>query len=470
MTRDPEIAANAVRDAIANAEVIDFDPLASVRDVLPEFSDEALALDFSARYARELRYVAAWSRWLAWTGTKWRVDDTLSVFDRARTVCREAATRSTKRNAAEVASARTVAAIERLARADRRHAATAEIWDSDAWVLNTPGGVVDLRTGILRAHRNDDYNTKIAAASPGGECPTWMKFLDRITSGERSLQDYLQRLAGYALTGSIREHSFVFLHGTGANGKSVFIGTLAGLLGDYARTAPIETFTAAFGERHPTELAMLRGARLVTAVETEEGRRWAESKIKMLTGGDKIAARFMRGDFFEFEPTFKLLIAGNHRPSLRSVDEAIRRRLHMVPFTVTIPEDERDEELPAKLRAEWPGILAWAIDGCGDWLADGLRPPEAVIAATAAYLDAEDAVAAWIEAECEGEPDNDAVWTSSTTLFESWSRWASKAGERPGTVRRLVHKLEARGYEPKRKKDGRGVCGLALRQRSLDGG
>lgn len=150
--------------------------------------------------------------------------------------------------------------------------------------------------------------------------------------GHQELIDYLQRVLGYSLAGITREHALFFLYGTGANGKSVFINTVAGVLADYHKTAPIETFTASQSDRHPTDLAGLRGARLVTATETEEGRPWAESKIKVLTGGDKVAARFMRQDFFEFVPSFKLLVGGNHMPSLRSVDEAMRRRIHSFHF------------------------------------------------------------------------------------------------------------------------------------------
>jgi putative DNA primase/helicase len=179
--------------------------------------------------------------------------------------------------------------------------------------------------------------------------------LRRITAGDDRLVSYLQRAFGYALTGNVREHALFFGYGTGANGKGVTLNTLAGILGDYHESAPIETFTASSGDRHPTELADLRGARLVTATETEEGRRWAESRIKMLTGGDRVKARFMRQDFFEYNPQFKLFITGNHKPSLRSVDEAIRRRFHLIPFTVTIPPEQRDPDLAEKLKTEWPG-------------------------------------------------------------------------------------------------------------------
>ena len=242
---------------------------------------------------------------------------------------------------------------------------------------------------------------KITAVGPRGDCPRFLAFLNRITGGDAALVSYLQRVLGYALTGVTREHALFFAYGTGANGKSVLLSTVAGILGEYHRTAPIETFVASNGDRHPTDLAGLRGARLVTATETEEGRRWAEARIKQLTGGDTVSARFMRQDFFEYRPAFKLVIAGNHKPSLRSVDEAIRRRFHMIPFAVTIPADERDVELVEKLKAEWPGILAWLIEGCLEWQAEGLRPPQAVLEATDAYLSAEDAIAAWIDDRCE---------------------------------------------------------------------
>jgi putative DNA primase/helicase len=173
----------------------------------------------------------------------------------------------------------------------------------------------------------------------------------------------------------------------------------------------------------------------VTAVETEEGRRWDESKIKALTGGDAISARFMRQDFFQYTPQFKLVIAGNHKPGLRSVDEAIRRRFNLIPFTVTIPPEERDPELGEKLKAELPGIMAWMIDGCIAWQQQGLNQPEIVTAATEAYLEAEDGVAAWLEECCQRDPN---AFTTNTSLFTSWSDWAGANGEYVGTTKKLV--------------------------------
>jgi putative DNA primase/helicase len=211
---------------------------------------------------------------------------------------------------------------------------------------------------------------------------------------------------------------------------------------------------------------MLRGARLVTAVETEEGRRWAESRIKTLTGGDRIAARFMRQDFFEYDPQFKLLVAGNHRPGLRSVDEAMRRRFHMIPFAVTIPPEERDAGLKDKLRAEWPGILAWMIAGCLEWQRIGLAPPAAVREASDAYLEAEDALSAWIDEECERDPQG---WEPSSALFTSWKHWAERHGEHVGSARRFAQALEVRGFHPRRTSQARGVVGLRLKNIDLPG-
>lgn len=427
----------------------------------PAFTDEALALRFAEKHARALRYVSAWGRWLSWCGTHWKIDDTLLAFDLSRATCREAAAECNKASTAAIlASAKTVAAVERLAKADRRLAATVDQWDVDHWLLNTPEGVIDLRNGARRPHDPADHLTMITAVAPAGECPRWLGHLEKVTAGDVELQGFLKRLLGYSLTGSTIAHAIFFLFGTGSNGKSVVIDTVAGILGDYHKTSPIETFTASTSERHPTELASLRGARLVTAVETEEGRRWAESRIKTLTGGDRIAARFMRQDFFEYVPQFKLLIAGNHKPGLRSVDEAIRRRFHLLPFTVTIPKEERIEGFGERLKAEWPGILAWMIEGCLEWQRVGLDPPAAVTAATAAYLDAQDALSAWIAERCDCDPRQ---WEARATLFDDWAKWAAAAGEHVGSRSRFIDAMEARGFE-QTKRQGLGFRGISLKQ------
>jgi len=190
---------------------------------------------------------------------------------------------------------------------------------------------------------------------------------------------------------------------------------------------------------------------LVSAVETEEGRHWAESRIKALTGGDTIAARFMRQDYFEFAPQFKLVIAGNHKPGLKSVDEAIRRRFHLLPFSVTIPATERDPRLRDKLKAEWSGILAWLIEGCLQWQRYGLVAPGVVTDFTAAYLEAEDTISGWIEECCSCQPD---AWSPSAILFACWKAWTEKTGEQTGTAKRFAQKLDGNGFALRRTSRG----------------
>ena len=425
-------------------------------------SDDDLAERFSARYADDLRYVATLGQWFRWTGQHWAQDDTLGVSDLARSLCREAAQACDKpKSAASIASARTIGAVERLTRTDRRHAATVADWDQDLWLLNTPDGTVDLRTGAVRGHDRSDLITRITPVAPGGTCSNWLEHLRVIFDGDNELIGFLQRVAGYALTGSTQEHALFFGYGTGANGKSVTIDTIAGMMGEYHRTAAMEVFTASNSDRHPTELARLRGARLVTSIETEEGRQWAESRIKSLTGGDVVAARFMRQDFFEYVPQFKLLLAGNHKPGLRNTDEAIRRRLHLIPFTVTIPPERRDKDLKAKLRDEWPGILAWAICGAAEWYANGLAPPARVTEATQNYLSEEDAFLLWFDECCAADAY---TWERSSDLFRAWKAWAERSGETVGSQKRFSQALEARGYVAERRRDGRGFTGLRLKR------
>ena len=445
----------------ATAEVVQLEPRAAKgsgkRNPAPSLSEIELARRFVDRHAPQLRFVDQWGKWMVWDGTRWSDDVTRKAADLARIVCDDAANELSNKS---IGRAKTVSSVLYLASVDRRVAATIGQWDAGPWLLNTPGGVVDLRTGKLHPHKPDAHMTKVTAVGPRGDCSLFLRFLGRITGSDADLIAYLQRVLGYALTGVTSEHALFFAYGTGANGKSVLLSTIAGILGDYHKTSAMETFTASKGDRHPTELADLRGARLVTASETEEGRHWAESRIKQLTGGDRLSARFMRQDLFEFQPTFKLVIAGNHKPSLRSVDEAMRRRFHMIPFAVTIPAAERDGDLTEKLKAEWPGILKWLVEGCLRWQGEKLSPPSAVTAATAEYMEAEDATASWIADKCEVDPS---AWCGSMELFASWSAWATKAGEQISSQKRLTQTLESRGFRRHRMNHGQGFCGLRVR-------
>ena len=313
----------------------------------------------------------------------------------------------------------------------------------------------DLRTGIGRAADPLDYITKKTAcrcAPAGTPHPLWTAFLDRITAGNSVLQGFLQRYVGYCCAGFTTEHVFVFAYGTGANGKSTFINTVAGVLGDYATVADMSTFIATNVEQHPTDLAKLMGARLVVAQETKKGRRWDETKIKALTGGDKITARFMRQDFFDYVPTFKLFICGNHKPRLNSVDEAMRRRLLLVPFTVQIPQAERDKRLSEKLKGEWPAILRWMIDGALEWQRVGLAPPQAVLDATEAYFADEDTMQQWLD-DCT-EDGGAFAFSRTTELFASWKEWNEVRNSKPGSAQAFSEALANRGFAKKRNTAG----------------
>jgi putative DNA primase/helicase len=453
LTHGPRLQMHDVAD--------DVDPVVS-SDESVWGTEDALALSFTRRYHRDWRYVAGWGKWLVWDGQRWRTEDTLAATDLIRSVCRQTAVRADNpKVAAKLASASTVGGVERLARADRRHAATTDEWDADPWLLNTPGGVVDLKSGRKRANDRADRMTKITTATPVGDCPQWMAFLSDITGGDVDLQAYLQRMVGYCLTGVTSAHALFFLYGTGANGKSVFANAISTILGDYAATASMDTFVETRGDRHPTDLAGLRGARFVTAIETEQGRRLNESKVKAITGGDKISARFMRQDFFEYTPQFKPIIVGNHKPAIRNIDEAMKRRMHMIPFTVTIPPEKRDGRLTEKLLAERDGILAWAVAGCLAWQRDGLKPPACVVSATEEYFEAEDALGRWLDERCVREPNAKSL---TAELFTDWKQWAESAGEFIGAQRRFSDLLITRGIEKWRNGMGvRGFQGIGLK-------
>lgn len=441
---------------------IDMAEAPDASDAVSWGTEDGLAATFTRRFSKDWRYVAAWGRWLTWTGRRWNEDIVLHVQHLVRGICRSAAARAdSPRLKARLASASTISAVERIARSDPKHAATVDEWDADIWLLNTVDGVVNLKTGAMRAHDSKDRMTKITTATPRGQCTLWLSFLDQVTGGDHDLQAYLQRVAGYCLTGSTQEHAMFFLYGTGSNGKSVFVNTLVTILGDYAANAPMETFMDNRNDRHPTDLAGLRGARVVTATETEQGRRWNESRIKEITGGDRITARFMHRDNFTYPPTYKLFMSGNHKPAIRNVDEAMRRRMHLIPFEVTIPRERRDRQLQEKLLKERDGILAWALEGCMQWQRMGLCPPQSVQDATSEYFEGEDAMGRWIEERCVLSANAKSL---TAELFNDWKQWADGAGEFVGSQRRFADLLITRGTEKWRNSVGlRGFRGIGLK-------
>jgi P4 family phage/plasmid primase-like protien len=454
-------------------------------EVLLDLSHDGLALEMGAQWT-DARHVALWARWLFWTGPRWEADERLLHMTRTRDFLRDKANElvwwakrqveagkakevvieAARATGKSLRSAPTVANVVGLARSNPGQAATVEQWDRDPWLLGTPGGTVDLRTGELQPARPETYITKltrVTPAPPGTPAPLWQAFLERVFRHDPALVPYMQRVAGYALTGLITEHALIFCWGQGGNGKGVFFNTLAYALADYAAVAAPDLLLVTTGDRHPTDMAMLRGARLVIASEVAPGRAWDEPKLKSLTGGDPITARFMRQDFFTFQPQFTLLVAGNHKPGFRSVNEAVRRRVQLVPFLQNIPREERDPNLPEKLKAEAPAILRWAIDGCLAWQKQGLDPPPSVREASDSYLEGEDALGQWLDERCD---IGGTVVTPFDTLFQDWQAWCTANGG-PGWGGKTFSKaLDERGFHRGKSNNIRGFRGITLRPKT----
>lgn len=426
-------------------------------DYFPLAEDD-LAVRFVAKHKDAMRYCHDSGKWYHWNGQIWQREETQEAISLMRIVCKEAAELAGTKERKALLRDQLYRHALNIAQTDRAVAVTSKIWDANKFLLGTPGGTVDLKTGELRQAKQSDYITKSTSIAPDNNLPLlWTKFLDEATAGDNGLQRFMQQIAGMVLTGDTSEHALFFVYGPGGNGKSVFLTAITEILQDYAVTAAMETFINSPGDRHPTELAMLHGARLVTASETEEGRNWAESKIKQLTGGDKITARYMRQDFFTFLPQFKLLIIGNHKPSIRTLDEAIKRRINIIPFTQT--PQEKDAHLSEKLRAEYPAILRWMIDGCLDWQENGLQRPACVQEATENYFADQDLISQWIDECCKVDP---IFKGKSSELFASWKEFAERNGIKPGNSKTFKSSMERRGYECKQVKTGSVYLGICL--------
>jgi len=443
---------------------------------LPEYcnlTDLGNARRMARLYGADLRYVGASKHWLIWDGTRWTVDDTGAVERLAKETVRQmylyaSATKDGRersdliRWALNSESRTRLLAMIDLAKSEEGIAISPDQPDQGPMLLNVANGTIDLRSGRLRPHRREDLITKLAPVTydANATSPTWDRFLAQIMSGNDGLLRFLQKAVGYALTGDTSEQVIFILHGEGANGKSTFLSTVAAVLGDYARQTPVDTLLASHGTKIPNDLARLNGARFVTAAEAEHGHRMAEGLVKQITGGDKVAARFLYAEFFEFEPTFKVFLATNHKPLIEGTDYAIWRRIRLVPFTVTIPEDEQDKALASKLRQELPGILRWAVEGCLAWQREGLDVPPEVQAATAAYRADTDRVGRFLEDCCVLDPS---AQTRAGELHDAYRSWCDANGEDCESAKALRARLGERGFERHRDKHGRFYRGLALK-------
>lgn len=427
---------------------------------------------FVAEHGEDMLYCYPWRKWLVRGGARWVRDEAGRVHKlakgRVRGIYREASEaededrrKALAKHAAASESETRIRAMVELAKSEVP--VSPEELDSDPWVLNVLNGTINLRTGELREHRREDLITKLAPVEyePDAAAPTWEAFLERVLPGDE-LRAFVQRAAGYSATGDTSEQCMFIHHGPGANGKSTFQETLAAALGDYAMRTPTETLLVKRSGGVPNDVARLKGARFVTASETEEGRRLAESLVKDLTGQDTISARFMWAEWFDFKPTHALHLSTNHKPEIRGTDPAIWRRIRLIPWAVTIPPAEQDRRLAEKLRGELPGVLAWIVRGCLEWQREGLLAPEEVRQATTAYRAEMDVLAAFLADCCVRDEDEEAF---AGELWGAWKRWCEETGEQAGTQKRFGGRLAERGFLNHRdSRTGRKVwSGLSLR-------
>lgn len=343
-------------------------------------------------------------------------------------------------------------------------------FDADPWLFNFPNGTINLKTGEFYPHRRSDLITKIAPVriDPKATCHLWRDSLNRYFGGNISMISFLQRAVGYSMTGDVREQCLFFLYGLGANGKSTFLETIRAAFGDYVKQTDFSTFLEKKNDGGVrNDLAALRGARFVSGVEVESGKRLAEVLVKQVTGGDTISARFLHREFFEFKPTFKLWLAANHKPIIRASDHAMWRRIRIIPFSVTIPEDERDPDILNKLKCELPGILNWAIEGCAEWQEKGLGVPEEVKEATREYREEMDVFGGFLTEHCILEPD---LMIRTKDIYEKYTEWCQANGDEPLKKRTFGLKLRERGLKDHRigPKQDRGWLGVGLQTQYLD--
>jgi putative DNA primase/helicase len=328
--------------------------------------------------------------------------------------------------------------------------------DKDAWLLNVANGTINLKTGEFKPHRREDLITKLAPVEyrPDTECPFWLDHLNKIFQGNGSLISFLQLGFGYSLTGITDERALFIAHGSGANGKSTTHEIFAQILGDYAVRTPTESILVKREAGIPNDLAKLKGARFVYCSEVEEGRRMAESLIKDLTGNDTISARFLHGEFFTFQPSFKLWVATNHKPVIRGTDNAIWSRIRLIPFTVSIPESDRipRSRMMERLTPELPGILAWGVQGCRDWVQCGLGMPEEVREATDGYRGEMDILGGFIKECCVV---SESARGTAKDLYQTYAKWAEQNGEKPASQRMFGLRLAERGFQQGRMPGGR---------------
>jgi len=431
---------------------------------------------FAAQHRGKVRYCHLWDKWLVWDGRRWKPDSTAvvqrmakqtvrAIYGEAENCTDDDIRGSIAKWAGKSESRAKIEAMLVLAKSEPGIPVEPQDLDKDDWLFNCLNGTLDLRTGDVRSHNPADLITKLApvVADPKAKASIWDKFQERITAGNDELIRFKQRMYGSALTGDTSDQCIFLHYGTGANGKSTELETIKTLLGDYAKQAEFSTFTIRKNETVRNDIADLRGARFVSAIEAESGQRLAESIVKQMTGGDTLKARFLFSEYFEFKPTFKICLAANHKPVIRGNDHAIWRRIRLIPFTVTIPEKERDLRLLQKLKAEASGILNWLLIGCAEWQKNGLGMTDSVKTATEAYRDEMDTLSDFISDCCLIDQ---MCQTTKQELYERYEKWCGENGEEPLKKRTFGVKMTERGFSEDRDMRARFWKGIGILERS----
>jgi putative DNA primase/helicase len=414
--------------------------------------------------------------WYVWNGVRWSPDETHEVERLAKEICRnmlgESAqledSRQCKALATHALASESVfrlKAMIQLAASELNIAIRAGDLDSDPWLFNVTNGVLDLRTGNLLPHQPEHLISKLAPVTfaPAAVCPVFDQFMGRIFAGDTALIEYVRRVLGMCLTGDVTTQHLWIAWGEGCNGKSTLLGVVQRIMGDYVGSAPESLLVATQRMEHPTELADLQGRRLVIAGETEASAKWRLQLMKRLSGDRTIKARRMHQDFFEFQRTHKTIVVTNHKPRVEEDSTAVWRRLRLIPFTVAIPEAERDERLLEKLWNEASGILNWLVAGCLAWRRDGLGEPKAVSDATQTYRQESDPLADWMAEHCIFQEE---AWTATATLYSDYAAFVTERGGHPFSCRNFGERLGKRGISPVQKCGmGRGWKGIRLNAR-----
>jgi len=432
---------------------------------LLQFTDSTTAYRMLKKYGNDIRYIAPWKKWVVWNGTHWVADSGALIYTKALDVVRSIYSEIKK-----TADYRERFEIERYAiqgeSIRRRKAfvegasfipelnATIDDLDPNPWLLNVENGTVDLRTGELMPHKQEDRITKMAKVhyDKNADCPKWKHFIREIMDYKGDLITFLQTAAGWSISGDISEQSMFILYGTGANGKSTFLNVIMNILGDYATSTYAETFMKRSNDTATNDIARLRGTRFVSTAETEQGKRLSEHLIKQVTGNDQLTARFLYGEYFNFVPTFKIFMASNHKPVIKGTDHGIWRRIKLIPFTTRISEEKMDKTLEEKLLEEKSGILNWLIEGMLRWQKEGLNTPPIILNATDEYRGEMDVIGNFIKERCV---QKQGLMVRARELFQAYQDWCDENNELATSERMFGMRMKELGMAQKRTSEAR---------------